>query len=797
MNAMFSSYFKTAFRNLVRNRFSSMINIGGLAVGMGVAMLIGLWVTDELSFDKSHSHYNRIAQVYQNVTNNGEVQTVPVVPYPLANELRKNYGSDFTTVAMTGGRGPHIISHGDKHLSKKGSYFEPQGPSLLDLHMVQGNLDGLKNPASILLSESAAKAIFGNSNPMDQSLKIDNRMDVKVTGVYEDLPFNSSFTDLEFIAPWDLYFANTEWIRTAEDPWRPNAFQILVQLAENADMANVSLKIKDERLKNVNEQLAKKKPELFLQPMSKWHLSSEFKNGVNVGGRIRYVWLFGTIGIFVLLLACINFMNLSTARSERRAREVGIRKAIGSLRRQLIGQFLAESILVAFFSFILCFAFVQGLLPFFNGLSEKQMAIPWGNPLFWILGLVFTLITGLLAGSYPAFYFSSFRPVRVLKGTFRTGKRAAIPRKALVVLQFTVSITMIIGTLIVFKQIQHSRNRPMGYESNGLINIPLVGEDVHKHFNVVRDELIQAGAILSMAEAGNPTTEVWGTSSGFNWKGKDPNLSVDFPRIDISYDYGKTVGLEFIAGRDFSRDFATDSSALIINETAARFMGLTSPIGETIHWFDQPYTVVGVVKDMVMQSPYEQVKPTVYNLYSGAQNVAILKLNPSGSAKDALAKIESVFKKISPIQPFEYQFVDEAYAQKFGNEKRVGKLAGFFAILAILISCLGLLGMVSFVAEKRTKEIGVRKVLGASVFNVWNLLSKEFVVLVVISVCISIPLAYYFMHTWLQNFDYRTGIPGWIFIAGGAVVLLLTLMTVSFQAIKAALTDPVKSLRSE
>ncbi|HEX2628327.1 MAG TPA: FtsX-like permease family protein, partial [Chitinophagaceae bacterium] len=466
-------------------------------------------------------------------------------------------------------------------------------------------------------------------------------------------------------------------------------------------------------------------------------------------------------------------------------------------KTQLIGQFLAESMLVSFFSFLLSFAFVQLLLPFFNQLAGKQMTIPWGNPLFWIAGIVFTLITGFLAGSYPAFYFSSFRPVRVLKGTFKTGRGAAIPRKALVVLQFTVSITMIIGTLIVFQQIQYSRNRPMGYNNNGLVSLRLINDEVHKHFNAFRDELTQAGAIVSITETSNPVTEVWGTSSGFEWEGKDPNLSVEFPRTYVSYDYGKTIGWEFREGRDFSPGFATDSVSLIVNETAVKFMGLKKPIGKTVKWFGQDYTIIGVVKDMVMQSPYKQVRPSVFALAGGWQNVVILKLNPNTSVVDAIGKIGSSFKKINPVQPFEYEFVDEAYGKKFGNEQRIGKLAGFFAVLAILISCLGLLGMVSFVAEKRTKEIGVRKVLGASLFNVWNLLSKEFVVLVIISLAIAIPVAYYFMHNWLQNFDYRTGISPWIFVAGGAVVILLTLITVSFQAIKAGLTDPVKSLRTE
>ncbi len=796
-HTMLLNYFKTAWRNITKNKFSSFINMGGLAVGIGVSMLIGLWIWDELSYNKYHQHYNRIALVMQHVTNNGAVQTVPVVPYPLANELRKNYGSDFKNIVMAGGNGNHILTVGDKKLTQSGGYFESKAPDMFTLKMLKGSSNGLQDPASILLSASTAKAFFGDADPMNQFIKIDNRIDAKVTGIYEDLPHNSTLAEVSFMAPWDLYFSNTEWIRTASDPWRPNAFQIYAQLADNADLDKVSLKIKDEKLKNVNAQLAKKKPALFLQPMSKWHLYSEFKDGVNIGGRIKYLWLFGTIGVFVLLLACINFMNLSTARSEKRAREVGIRKAIGSLRIQLISQFFSESILITTCSFLISLVFVIALLPFFNEVADKKITVPLDNPFFWLLGLGFSVLTGLIAGSYPAFYFSSFQPVKILKGTFKAGKWAAIPRKALVTVQFTVSVIMIIGTVIVFRQIQFVKNRPIGYESNGLVVLPMVTEDIHKHFDAVKAALLKTGTIVSIAESGSTPTEAWNTSSGFEWKGKDPALSVDFPRIDVSYDYGKTIGWELAAGRDFSKDFASDSSAFIINEAAVKFMGLQNPIGETIKWFGEPYKVVGVIKDMIMQNPYEQVKPAFFTLYTGAQNVVVLKINPAVSAGNALSAIEPVFRTFNPAQPFEYHFADEAYNRKFGNEERIGKLAGFFAALAIFISCLGLFGMASFMAEQRTKEIGIRKVLGASVLNVWRLLSKDFVALVILSLFIATPIAYYFMHSWLQGYEYRTPISWWFFAATGAGALLITLLTVSFQAIKAALANPTKSLKTE
>jgi putative ABC transport system permease protein len=794
---MIKNYLKVAWRNLSRNKVYSFISISGLAVGMAVAILIGLWIYDEISFNKYHKNYSRIAQVIQNVTNNGEVATWRSVPYPLAEELRKNYGSDFKHVVLGGGFDDHILSVGENKLTKRGIYFEPDAPEVLTLKMLQGDWNGLRDPSSILLSASVAKAFFGNDNPMNKTIKIDNDQDVKVTGVYDDIPHNSQYSDITFISTWQLYYSHSGWVKTLSDPWRPNSFSIVVQLADNADINAVSLKIKDAKLRNVNKELAKKKPALFLDPMSNWHLYDEFKNGVNTGGRIQYVWMFGIIGVFVLLLACINFMNLSTARSERRAKEVGIRKAVGSLRRQLIGQFFSESLLVVTFAFVLSLLLVQLSLPFFNEVADKRMHILWTNPWFWIMGIVFSFITGLIAGSYPALYLSSFEPVKVLKGVFKAGRFAAIPRKVLVVLQFTVCISLIIGTIVVFRQVQFTKNRPVGYERNGLVMSFMVTSDIHDHFNAAKQELTDAGAIVEMAESGGSVTAGYSTTSGFSWKGKDPNFSTDIPFSDVSYDYGKTINWSIKEGRDFSREFATDSSAVILNESAVKFMDLKNPVGEIITWHDQPLTVIGVAKDMIMQSPYEQVKPGVFSVSGNAGGVMIMRLNPEKSTRESLSKIETVFKKFNPAQPFEYQFVDEEYGKKFGNEERIGKLAGFFAFLAIIISCLGLFGMASFMAAQRTKEIGVRKVLGASVFNIWRLLSKEFITLIVISLFIAGPAAYYFMHGWLNNYQYRADLSWWIFASAGIGGLVITILTVSFQAIKAAITNPVKSLRTE
>jgi len=793
---MIKNYLKSAFRNLVKNKVHSFINIVGLSVGMAVAMLIGLWIWDELSFDTYHKNYSSIAQVIQNVTNNGEVQTWRQVPYPLAAELRKSYGSDFKNVVMAVGIGDHMLALDNKKLTRNGGFMEPNGPGMFTLEMLKGNRDVLRDPSSIIISASTAKAYFGDADPMGKTLKIDNQINGKVAGVYNDLPQNSTFADLGFLGSWEMFY-NANDIKSIKDPWRPNFVTLYVQLADNAGMAGVSSKIRDAKLHKVNAVLAKKKPALFLQSMSKWHLYDEFKNGKNTGGRIGYVWMFGIIGVFVLLLACINFMNLSTARSEKRAREVGIRKAIGSLRAQLIYQFFSESVLYVAIAFLLALLFVQLSLPLFNEVADKRMTILWESPLFWLMSIGFSLFTGLIAGSYPAFYLSSFQPVKVLKGSFRMGRFAALPRKVLVVVQFTVSVTLIIGTVVVFRQIQFAKNRPVGYTRDGLVAIPVITDKIHKSYNAVRDELFKTGAVTSMAEGDVAPTSSAGSTSGIAWPGKDPNLSIDFQQNGVSPEYGKTAGWQFNEGRNFSREFLTDSAAVIVNESAVKFMGLKDPVGQNLTFDGTPLKIIGVIRDIIVDSPYGQVKPSIYFWRNGSVNTVLLRISPSVSASAALEKIAPVFKRFNPEQPFDYQFVDQEYAKKFGNEQRIGKLAAFFASLAIFISCLGLFGMASFMAGQRIKEIGVRKVLGASVLNLWGLLSTDFIGLVTIAFLIASPLAWYLMHNWLQRFDYRSGISGWIFVFTGLGAVAITLITVSFQSIKAARANPINSLKTE
>ncbi|GAB3926773.1 ABC transporter permease [Mucilaginibacter myungsuensis] len=798
---MLKNYIKIALRNMGKNKFSTFINVTGLAVGMAVAILIGLWIYDELSYNKYFKNYDRVVRIMQHQTFNGNTGTQNSMPLPLAGVLRKDYGNVFKYMVMSSWTQEHILTYRDKKLNREGNYMQEEAPELLTLDMVKGDRNALKDPSSIIINERLAKALFGDEDPMGKAIKMDNRINAKVTGVYKNLPKNTEFNDMDYITTWALYVSAEPWLKSNVDNWGNNSWQVFAQLQPGADLEKVNLAIRDVKLKNVartGDNLAKSfKPVIFVFPMNRWHLLDEFKNGINTGGRIQFVYMFGIIGIFVILLACINFMNLSTARSERRAKEVGIRKTIGSLRSQLIKQFFSESLLITLFGLALSVVLVLAALPWFNEVADKEMHILWANPLFWVICIVFSLITGLVAGSYPALYLSSFQPVQVLKGTFKAGKNAALPRKILVVLQFTVSITLIIGTIIVFRQVQHTKNRPVGYNRAGIVQILMKTEPVHQHFDAVRTDLLASGKVEEISESSSALTQIWSNWSGFEWKGKAPDLQDDFAYIQISPEFGKVSGWNVIDGRDFIRNNKADSNSMILNESAAKFMNLKHPVGEIVRHGDSKYTIVGVTRDMVMSSPYNPVKPALFVFNREAQAFMTVRVKATVNMSEALAEIEEVFKKYDPEAPFDYKFTDSEYAQKFADEERVGKLSAFFASLAIFISCMGLFGMASFMAEQRTKEIGVRKVLGASVLNIWSLMSKDFVLLVVISLVIASPVAYYFMESWLQNYKYRAELSWWIFAITAIVAILITICTVSFQAIKAALSNPVRSLRSE
>ena len=805
---MLKNHLLTAFRALARARTHAFINIGGLALGMTISILIGLWIRDELSFNKYHEHYDRIVQVLQKEQLLGKTKVWEQLPYTLLHTLQTSYNQSFQHIVPAISSAGINLAVGATSVSANGLYAGSEAPEMFTLHMLSGSREGLKDMHSILLSSSTARAL---SSAVGKTITLDNRFDPKdkipvtVTGIYEDLPFNTTLHDIQYLLPWDLYVTSNPFLQ--QESWKDHRISIYGELKSGVDKDQLAKAIQPLEL-NIIKGLADQKqelaanPQLRISPMSDWHLYSDFREGEVSRGPIQFVWMMGIIGAFVLLLACINFMNLSTARSERRAREVGIRKAIGSLRSQLIRQFFTESLLVTLLAFVPAIILATISLPAFNRLAAKHLTMPWTDPTFWMLSAAFILFTGLLSGSYPALYLSSFNPVASLKGSFKAGRWSAVPRKALVVLQFTVSVTLIISTIVVYRQLLFAKDRPMGYTREGLLMVPMTSQEFFGKEDVISHRLQQTGVVADVAESESAVTEVSSHNGGFTWPGKPVGLQEDFGTIQVTYDYGKTIGWQFLDGRDFSKSYRTDSLGVVINESAAKFMALDHPVGTSIHWksewlnVDTNFRVIGVIRDMVMQSPYEPVKPTIFRI-GGNPNWIYVRIDPRKSMHDAIPRIATVFRDLTPSTPFEYQFADDEYAKKFAAEERVGKVAGVFTALAVLISCLGLFGMALFIAEQRTREIGIRKILGATVFTLWGLLSKEFVGLVLLSIAVAAPVAWYFMHGWLQNYPLHTSIPWWIFAATAFTTILITLLTVSYQAIRAALVNPVEALRSE
>ncbi|HEY0741750.1 MAG TPA: ABC transporter permease [Chryseosolibacter sp.] len=796
--SIYKNYITIGWRNLLRNKGYSLINIGGLAAGMSVAILIGLWIYDELSFNKYHDNYNRIAQVYCKKNQGGETYVNTALVTGLGTLLKNEYGNHFERVAMVRARTEErVLANVEKKFTEMGFFIQPEGPAMLSLRMKHGTIDGLRDMNSILLSSTVAQKLFGDADPVGQTISMDAAWDLKVTGVYEDIPKNSHFHEASYFATLDRYLNGWASI----DAWDNYHMYIYVQLKQGAELEQINAVVKDSMLDHIGKETAEEeKPEVFLHPMNRWHLYSEWENGFPVMSKnLVAVWYYGAIGVFVLLLACINFMNLSTARCEKRAKEVGIRKSIGSLRSQLVQQFYGESFMVSVFAFCIAMAIVQLSLPWFNSVSGKSISIPVDEVIFWLMTFTFVFVTGLLAGIYPAIYLSSFSPVKVLKGTFKTGKRGATPRRVLVVVQFSVSILLTIGTIIVYQQLQYAKNRPVGYDRSSLIGLRAASPDFRGKYEVLRNELKNTGAVIDIAEANYPITDTRGWNPGFSWGEKVYEPA--FNTIFVSYDYGKTIGWEFLEGRDFSREFASDTAGIVINESAAKIFGIKDPVGEYLKWSPGrdrgTFRIVGVVKDMVKGSPYDVTYPSVIFLSRDDMQWLYIRLNPAVSTHDALGKIEKVFARLVPSAPFDYTFADEAYAAKFAAEERIGKLASLFSALAIVISCLGLFGLAAFTVEQRTKEIGIRKVLGATVANLWQMLSKEFIMLVLTACVIAVPLGYYFMNTWLQQFVYRMPLRWEVFAISCLGGIVITIVTVSFQAIKAAVANPVSSLRSE
>ncbi|AEV99477.1 hypothetical protein A4D02_26925 [Niastella koreensis] len=793
---MFKNYLHLALRQLRRNRGYSFVNIFGLATGMAIAIVIGIWATDELSFDQGIPNGNRVVEIMQNQWPQGQTseKTPPLyvgtTVSPALNPWLQNgnYRNVFAQTAMVLWAGRHLLVNGDKTVAQTGTSAEYTFPLIFGYRFLSGTAASMRDPNTALISRSTAIALYGTENAVGKTFKYENRRPFVVGGVYADQPANSSLHEYDFFI--SMASEETNWVRIIDD-FENHSCRMFARLAGNitADQATA-------RIKNICSPHVKYAYENYqVLPYPSLYLHYDDTNSLS-GGRIVYVRMLGIIGVFILLLACINFMNLATARSEKRAKEVGIRKTIGSLRSHLIAQFLGESVMLACFSFIIAIALAALTLPWFNQLAGKTMTFPWTNPLFWVLALICTLITGLLAGSYPAFYLSGFRPVKVLKGIVKAGKGASNPRKVLVVIQFSISLALIIGTIVVFRQIRFAKDQPLGYNQGGLITVPANTQELDAHYEALRQGLLNTGMVANIANASADINAFY-RNNRLEWEGMSEEAkTVSFRDVFVNADFGPTIGWSIIKGRDFSRAYLTDSTAAIVNETGARILGFKDPIGKTIKHWGKTYTIVGVAKNMISNNPYYPVQPAVF-MGEGGHSVFTIRIKPGVPVRTALAAMEPVFKRFNPASPFIYSFIDEEYQKKFNTESRIGNLATVFSGLAILISCLGLFGLASFVAEQRTKEIGVRKVLGARVIGLWALLSADFIKLVALSMLIAIPLSYYCMNQWLQNYVLHTSLSAWIFVIAGLGLLFITLATVSYQAVRAALMNPIKSLRTE
>ena len=802
---MIKHQFVISYRTLLRNKSNSFLNIGGLALGMTVAILTGLWLHDELTYNQYHKNYEQIGKVLRNERWGAEIETNSSMVTGLGTLLAEEYGHLFEHVGMVRQRLENrVISNGQKKFTQEGYFVQPTIPKMLTLDMLYGSSDGLTGMNTILLSEKVSRKLFGNENPVGEIVQMDANWDLQVTGVYRDIPLNSAFEDASYFAPLDRYLEGWSSLHV----WDNYNMWIYVKLHDGLGFEQANQAIKGAMKPHLDEG---REDELMVQPMSDWHLYSNYENGeLKPSLRLKFVWFFGIIGVFVLALACINFVNLSTARSEKRAKEVGVRKSMGSKKEQLISQFLTESVLVGLMAFIGSVVGVWLTLPVFNYLMDKQLFMPFNEPVFWVAGLLFTLITSLLAGSYPAFYLSSLKVLHVLKGSGRLGNVSPYSRKILVAFQFTISISLIVGTLMVYKQVQMARSRPAGYDRERLVSTIQLSREYESKYFALLDELRKTGVVEHVASSNYSVMSTLGWNNGFDWEERPVDFDPAFNTIRVSADYAKAVGLEFLEGRDFSREFSNERTNVLINESAKTLLGVENPVGLRIRaredwriggrneWLPvRDFTIIGVVSDMIKGSPFEQTDPSILFLSERADRNLYIRLNPNVSAYKAIEKIGEVFDEVVPSAAFDYRFVDEEYDQKFREEEKMGELAGYLAIIAVLISCLGLFGLSAYVTEQRTKEIGIRKVLGASLISIWKLLSNDYLRLVIIACVISAPISYYFINGWLEGYEIRTTIDWWIFPVAGFVALFIALITVSYQTIKAALGNPVEALRYE
>jgi len=790
---MIRNYFKTMWRSLMKNKFYSSLNILGLTIGMASAILILLWIQNEMSHDRFHSKIDRIYVANNRDKVNGKMFAWNTTPKPLGPAIKKDFPEVEDVVRVNDFGANFLLTAGDKHFSLHGDFVDSGFFNMFSFPLLEGNanvaLNGINN---IVLTKQLAIKLFGNEDAMGKIVRIDSVDNFTVTGVLKDLPNNTVFK-FEYLLPW----AYSTKKGLDDDSWGNNVTYTDILLKPGVSQAAFDAKIKNITIDHSSGG-EKFTAQVFTQPFGDTWLYGKSENGKYVGGRIERVKLFAIIDVLILIIACINFMNLSTARSEKRGKEVGIRKVVGAQKGSLIAQFISESITLAAIAGILAIFIVQLILPAYNDLIGTKLFIDFYNPYYWIFAIFFILLTGLLAGIYPAFYLSSFKPIKVLKGTFKLSNAVVTPRKVLVVLQFTFAITLIICTIIVENQIKYAQNRDAGYSRDNLAFIIEFG-DARKNYELIKHGLLNSGAATAVAQTSAPMTESWGDSWGFSWPGStEDDKKTDFNMFSADNDFSKTMGLTILQGRDVDiQNYKTDSTACLLNEASVKVMRLKNPIGQTIQVYNTSLHVVGVIKDFILGTPYEPVSQMIIAGPTFGYSVINFKLNPNPSISASLQKAEAVFKQYNPQYPFNCRFYDREYDLKFQDEKQTGTLAGLFAGLTIFISCLGLLGLATYMAETRIKEIGIRKVLGASVQSITALLSKDFLKLVLISLVISSPVAWWVMNNWLASYSYRVSIDWWVFAIAGFMSVAIAFITVSFQAIKAAIANPVKSLRTE
>lgn len=788
---MFKNYLKIAWRNLVRNKAFSAINITGLALGLTCSLLIMLWVQDEYRVDAFHKNNSQLYHVYERSFSDGKIDGGYKTRGLLANELKANipaveYASSLETATS-------VVCESEKKILKIDGLFAGNDFfAMFTYPLLLGSPQTLLNgTANIVISRKMAEQFFGSpGNAIGKLLRYDNKEDVTVTGVFEDVPINSS-VQFDFVRSWEAFVSQNAWTKN----WGNSNPLAMVQLRKNVDPVKAEAEIK-----NFLQRYLPATPasyiELGLQPYREKYLHETFVNGQPLRGRIEYVRLFSIVAVIILLVACINFMNLSTARAIRRSKEVGVRKVLGAARSRLITQFSGEALLLTFFAIVLATLLSFLLLPAFNRLSGKQLVLPLQQPDFWLSLVILLIVTSLVAGSYPAIFMSSLKPVQVLKSKMSFSPGSVFLRKGLVVFQFTLSIIFIVGMMVVYRQVDYVQVKNLGFDRDNLVYIPIEGELTEK-YNLFKQRAVTLAGVTSVSRMRQTPTGHHHYKGDISWPGKNPDDKESIADVIVGYDFVKTLKLQLKDGRDFSTSHGTDSANFLVNESMAARLGYHNPIGKKLSWGSEEGMIIGVLKDFHFYSMHTSIDPMVIRLNEKQKYGTILVRVEAGKAKEALSALENLSNEVNPKTPFTYQFADEQYARLYNNEQLVSRLASWFACIAIFISCLGLFGLASFTAEQRTKEIGVRKVLGASVSNIVSLLAANFLKPVVIAIVIAIPVAQYWMHGWLQGFAYKIGMDWWMFALAGMIAIVIAMITVSFQAIKAAMANPVKSLRTE